>query len=286
MDEGIDTSFFNLLISGTFLVSFSFWKLSKMIFSDEQEHPGRLGIQAVVVLGFYHGLRLFRHNDSLMPYAVLVMKLVSITFLILSIIESQRGKKDDLVKSRLRLRKTFVYFIAITGFITILTETSLASTEMLSLKMVQRFSILLFTSYFLIVNTQWKEQFIGKKVKSVTVLNQALINAIHELMLDEKYYKQEGLTIGQLAEKLGEQEYKLRSVINQEMGYRNFPAFVNSFRIEEAKELLQVKGKESLTIQEIAFETGFNSIGPFNRAFKAETGLTPKVFRDKKAVQS
>jgi AraC-like DNA-binding protein len=213
------------------------------------------------------------------------MKSTSIAFLVLSIVESQRGRKDDLVKSRIRLRKTFIYFVAITGLITILTETSIASTEMFTLKMAQRISILLFSSYFLIINSVWKEQFFGKMIKTVRIVNQGLIDQINQLMLDQQYHKQEGLTIGQLAEKLGEQEYKLRSVINQEMGFRNFPAFVNSFRIEEAKQLLLVKGKQGLTIQEIAFETGFNSIGPFNRAFKTKTGLTPKGFRDQNSTQ-
>lgn len=286
MDQELHPYVFEVLVSGAFLLPFSFWKLSKMIFSDDDQSPGRLGIEAVIVLVYYHGMIQLSNNEAILPYAILLVKITSIGFLALSMVESQRGKRDDLVKSRLKLRKTFVYFIAITGLITILTETSLATTEMVMLKMVQRIAILLFSSYFLIINSVWKESFLGKKTKTVKVLHQELINAIQELMLDQKYYKQEGLTIGQLAEKLDEQEYKLRSVINQEMGYRNFPAFVNSFRIEEARELLLVKGKDRLTIQEIAFETGFNSIGPFNRAFKAETQLTPKAFRDKNAPQS
>lgn len=285
MNQRFHPYLFEVLVSGAFLLPFSFWKLSKMIFSDDDQPIVRLGIEAVIVLAYYHGMIQLSKNEAVLPYALLVVKITSISFLALSIVESQRGKKDDLVKSRLKLRKTFVYFIAITGLITILTETSLATTEMLTLKMVQRIAILLFSSYFLIVNAAWKEGFLGKKVKLVKVLHQDLINAIQELMLDQKFYKQEGLTIGQLAEKLDEQEYKLRLVINQEMGYRNFPAFVNSFRIEEAKELLLIKGKEKLTIQEIAFETGFNSIGPFNRAFKAETNLTPKAFRDQTGTQ-
>lgn len=286
MNQKFHPYLFEVLVSGAFLLPFSFWKLSKMIFSDDDQPIGRLGIEAVIVLAYYHGMIQLSKIEVLLPYALLVVKITSISFLALSTVESQRGKKDDLVKSRLKLRKTFVYFIAITGLITILTETSLATTQMFTLKMVQRIAILLFSSYFLIVNSAWKEGFLGKKVKPVKVLHQHLINAIQELMLDQKFYKQEGLTIGRLAEKLDEQEYKLRLVINQEMGYRNFPAFINSFRIEEAKELLLINGKEKLTIQEIAFETGFNSIGPFNRAFKAETNLTPKAFRDQKAVQS
>lgn len=286
MNQKVHPYLFEVLVSGAFLLPFSFWKLSKMIFSDNHQPIGRLGVEAVIVLTYYHGMIQLTKNEAIHPYALLVVKITSISFLALSIVESQRGKKDDLVRSRLKLRKTFVYFIAITGLFTILTETSLATTEMVTLKMVQRTAILLFSSYFLIINTTWKEGFLSKKAKPAKVLHQDLINAIQKLMVDQKFYKQEGLTIGQLAEKLDKQEYKLRSVINQEMGYRNFPAFINSFRIAEAKELLLLNGQEKLTIQEIAFETGFNSIGPFNRAFKAETNLTPKAFRAQNSVPS
>lgn len=284
--QTVNTDFFYPLLSGTVLLPYSFWRMSKALFSDKQYGLKRIGIEVVLVVAYYHALGALQYSDSLSDAGVIIMKLTSISFLILSIIESQRGKKDDLVKSRIRLRKTFIYFVAITGLITILTETSIASTEMLTLKMIQRISIFLFSTYFLVVNTQWQEQFFGKKVKPLKILHQGLIDQIHHLMQHEQFYKQEGLTIGQLAEKLNEQEYKLRSVINQEMGFRNFPAFVNTFRIEEAKQLLLVKGKQALTIQEIAFQTGFNSIGPFNRAFKTKTDLTPKAFREQNETES
>jgi AraC-like DNA-binding protein len=36
----------------------------------------------------------------------------------------------------------------------------------------------------------------------------------------------------------------------------------------------------------IAFDCGFASVGPFNRAFKAETGLTPRMFRRRAEVKA
>jgi AraC-like DNA-binding protein len=58
------------------------------------------------------------------------------------------------------------------------------------------------------------------------------------LMADERIYRHEGLTIGSLATKLSMPEYKLRRLINQELGYRNFNVFLNNHRIEEAKTAL------------------------------------------------
>lgn len=271
---------FELAVSFTFLLPYSTWQLSRAIFSDEPWPPTKLFGYGILVIAWYHGCALAFDTASVSVYASVVMRLTTISFLVLSIVESQRGKKDDLVKSRIKLRNFFIYFVAITGVITVLTETTLGYTDLLTLKMFQRGAILLFSTYFLIVNTKWQDVFFAKKPQATGPKNQGMINRINEVMADQLYFKQEGLTIGQLAEKLGEQEYKLRTVINQEMGFRNFPAFVNAFRVEEAKLLLCNQGTTTLTIQEIAFEVGFSSIGPFNRAFKASTGNTPKEFRD------
>jgi len=58
------------------------------------------------------------------------------------------------------------------------------------------------------------------------------------LMSDDRIYRQEGMTIGTLATKLTVPEYKLRRLINQRLGYRNFNVFLNNHRIEEAKAAL------------------------------------------------
>ena len=41
-----------------------------------------------------------------------------------------------------------------------------------------------------------------------------------------------------------------------------------------------------LPVLSIALESGFQSIGPFNRAFKAATGLTPTEFRREQLAES
>jgi AraC-like DNA-binding protein len=85
--------------------------------------------------------------------------------------------------------------------------------------------------------------------------DQALVAALGRLMTAERAHRQDGLTIGALAQQLGLPEYRLRRLINQALGYRNFPVLT------------------------IALDAGFSSLGPFNRAFKAETGMTPSEYR-------
>jgi len=110
--------------------------------------------------------------------------------------------------------------------------------------------------------------------------------ALARLMGEGRGYAQEGLSLAGLAELLGTPEYRLRRVINQRLGHRNFNAFVNGLRLAEAKRRLADPAERALPVLSIALDVGFGSIGPFNRAFKADTGLTPTEFRQKSLADS
>lgn len=109
--------------------------------------------------------------------------------------------------------------------------------------------------------------------------DQKLIDALMRLMADERVYRQENITIGALAGRLRIPEYRLRRLINQRLGYRNFNVFLNNHRIEEAKAALADPAQAAVPVITIAMDAGFQSLGPFNRAFKAVTGVTPTEYR-------
>jgi AraC-like DNA-binding protein len=107
----------------------------------------------------------------------------------------------------------------------------------------------------------------------------ATLGRLKQLMTVERIYRREGLTIGLLSAELDVAEYRLRQLINEGLGYRNFNAFLNHYRIEEAKAALVDPEQMEVPVLTIAMDAGFQSIGPFNRAFKAATDLTPTEFR-------
>jgi AraC-like DNA-binding protein len=112
----------------------------------------------------------------------------------------------------------------------------------------------------------------------------ALLDRLRDLMEARKVFREEGLSISGLAERMAIPEYRLRRLINQRLGHRNFSAFVNSYRLAEAKAALADPGQAEVPVLTIALDAGFQSIGPFNRAFKAHTGLTPTEFRRTKLL--
>jgi len=49
-------------------------------------------------------------------------------------------------------------------------------------------------------------------------------------MQEDRTYRDEGLSVSSLALKLKLPEHRLRRLINQQLGHRNFNAFVNQWR--------------------------------------------------------
>jgi AraC-like DNA-binding protein len=106
-----------------------------------------------------------------------------------------------------------------------------------------------------------------------------LAEALRQAMAVDRLYRTEDLTVSNLAARLAVPEYRLRRLINRQLGHRNFNAYVNGFRLDDSRAALADPQQRDLPILSIALDAGFQSIGPFNRAFKAATGLTPSDFR-------
>jgi AraC-like DNA-binding protein len=101
---------------------------------------------------------------------------------------------------------------------------------------------------------------------------------LNELMLNEKPYLDNELSLPKLAQMLEISTHELSFLLNE--GFEeNFYEFVNRHRVEESKKLLTNTKLQHLNMVGIAFEAGFNSKTAFNTAFKKLTGQTPSEFR-------
>jgi AraC-like DNA-binding protein len=112
-------------------------------------------------------------------------------------------------------------------------------------------------------------------------VNPVLLKRLSQVMTEERIFRQERLTIGALASRLAVPEERLRCAINEGLGHRNFNAFINHYRLEDAKSALSDPSQSDVPVLTIAMDAGFQSLGPFNRAFKADTGMTPTEYRRK-----
>ncbi|WDE04835.1 AraC family transcriptional regulator [Thalassomonas viridans] len=108
---------------------------------------------------------------------------------------------------------------------------------------------------------------------------QAIYQQLCQVM-GEGYYRQSQLTIKALAAALETPEHQLRKLINQHLGFRNFSGFLNSYRLKEACSQLEDIANIRKPVLTLALELGYGSVATFNRAFKAQTGKSPKEYRD------
>ena len=102
----------------------------------------------------------------------------------------------------------------------------------------------------------------------------------------ERVYLRPGLSIGGLAKQLAIPEYRLRALINKRLGYRNFNALLHEYRLRDACAWLADPTKAHLPILTIALDVGYQSVAPFNQAFREATGCTPSAYRRQHAKPS
>ena len=106
-----------------------------------------------------------------------------------------------------------------------------------------------------------------------------LFKVAQKFLVENRYYLNAELTIGQLADQIAATPRELSEAING-IGGQSFFEFVNKYRIEAAAKRLLID--ESDTILRIAMASGFNSKSSFNTLFKKQMGITPSQYRKQK----
>lgn len=120
-----------------------------------------------------------------------------------------------------------------------------------------------------------------KSNKQVAVTEKEFDEDLYKLqqyMIDEKPFLNPSLTIQDIAVAIKIPVRELSLLINHKLD-QHFYDFINTYRVENAIEILKDESKNKVTILEILYEVGFNSKSSFNTAFKKHTGNTPTSYR-------
>jgi AraC-like DNA-binding protein len=282
-----------------FLAPTAFWLFSKWIFDDDFRWKNQwFALLAAVTVLFYafflqNKFGYFSPPPSIEMLCRLATQLVSLTFILLGILEALRNREADLVWSRFQFRKIFILAAAALMAMTALVEISLADqAPPATLQLLQRLAILALTFVFAGFSLSVRQGFFSEKKQAMEdetnpterqngtpEPDQKLLAQLNDLMEKQEFWRNEGLSIRQLAEKMGVKEYRLRQAINQHLGFRNFNDYLHSYRIRRACELLADPAQRELTVLEIAYQMGYASLAPFNKAFRDLTGTTPTDWR-------
>jgi AraC-like DNA-binding protein len=212
------------------------------------------------------------------------------------------GRTLDLVEERRKLRAVLMVSVALYSAAIIVTEIVFLGGATPILSLANGLGLLTITMVFAVVllsisrdgalislRPSFPQQLAALPRQSAVEADLAerreagddarLLAGLRRLMDHDRAYREEGLSIGSLAAKLGTSEHGLRRLINQRLGHRNFNAFLNGYRLDDVLSALADPAQEAVPILTIALDAGFQSLGPFNRAFKSKTGMTPSEFR-------
>jgi len=286
--------FYPLMVPA-YAVGAFFWLFVITVFDDRPLSPANW---APAVLLLVTGVICERMVPPAKDYMWAARNIFSAGLLIHAGVVMVRGWSGDLLEARRRLRAPVLGFAAFFG----LTNTIIAlvvwrdqDDPLLLWTAGQAYGGAVFAAITVaasVVFVQARPVAFAAATRRETGAADARAEAAERLMLGRLTelmaagaWRREGLTIGEVARQLGEAEHRLRRLINQRLGHRNFADFVNGYRIEAAKVRLADPQDARTTVAAIAFDLGYGSLGPFNRAFRAATGATPTEWR-RQALQA
>lgn len=271
------------------------WLFLYVLFEDARLTPKTLAPPGLLLL---IGLIAYYGPQSAAPTVWIIHNLVEASLAVHALFFIARSWRDDLVEERRRLRGPFLATVAI--YMMVLSSFEISE----ALGGIPRWhqiagsaSLALFCLGGAVAFLTLRPGLFGRAAPAAANIDvdapvsggdaqdRVIAERLTGAMDADALWKREGLTIGMLADTLGVPEHRVRRVINGHLGHRNFAAFVNTHRIAAAKTALGAPENAGRTIAAIAFDLGFGSLGPFNRAFKEATGLTPTEFRAQ-ALQS
>lgn len=269
-------------------VSVFFWWFANALFNDRFTWHW-LRLVPLVVIALSGGVFFLAPPDypaRIAALAVLHFTVVVIT--LLAIFMALRDWRDDLVEPRRRFRLVFALAVGLASIALAGLDLAYAQTGLPG--PVRGFqAALLFVLSFTFAGwaVLWPEGLVppprsrhalDARIAAGQVEDPGLARRLARAM-EDRVYREAGLTVGRLAGRLHTPEHRLRRLINRELGYRNFSGFLNAHRIADACERLTDPDRAREQILTLALDLGYGSIAPFNRAFRTETGTTPTAYR-------
>jgi AraC-like DNA-binding protein len=277
-----------------------FWLWARGVFDDDFFLRARhVALWALFVAGEWlsaYGPAAWPPLDPIADLADKVVQIASLGLAVLAAAQSMATWRGDLVAGRPRLRVVVllgsVLFIAIdtiygsglgAGLITPAARETIRAAGLCALAGLAAWSLLqvapVGTAAAVLPRREEESEAPPAPRAAPQSASPLLLKGLEQLMMQERIFRLERLTIGALAARLAVSEEQLRRAINEGLGYRNFNAFINHYRLEEAKAALADPDQRDVPVLTIAMDAGFQSLGPFNRAFKADTGRTPTEYR-------
>jgi AraC-like DNA-binding protein len=274
-------------------VPYLLWEFSIAIF-EIRSVPSfvRYPVYAVPVFAWAVIVTDLANSTILLKTSEMLHHFVALALIAHAVISVYSDRRDDLLEPRRRYRALFILFIALQAASVLIVELTFGFASVpdwIELTNVMMIALLTLGLMYPLIRIDgeilWHRDSRIDDLAPATLSNdlapadRVLHDALADAM-DGGLYRTTALGIRELANELKVPEHQLRKLINRYLGYRNFSSFLNFHRIGEAKMRLSDAETVRIPVLTIAMDLGYGSIGPFNRAFKEHTGLTPTEYRN------
>ena len=268
-----------------------FWLVSRSWFDDED--IGRWPIFLVLASAMLPVAAMYFQatgGGTAQEVIGTIWRLATFAFAGAGIYAAWRGRADDLIELRRRIRIGMIWSVG--GYVLLVNSVEIWIFQFdapyaLRSVLVIGIAVLTFALCTAMFNLRDDGLFgppllqRGDELRRDDPDADLLANRLATLMAAEKPWRDESLSVASLAARLGIPEYRLRRIVNGHLGHRNFAAYLNGFRIDEVRDALADPSQRDVPIVTIALDAGFGSLAPFNRAFRDVEGLTPTEYRTK-----
>ncbi|MEA5461719.1 helix-turn-helix domain-containing protein [Arcicella sp. LKC2W] len=120
---------------------------------------------------------------------------------------------------------------------------------------------------------QEKEKYKNKEIDNDTI---AHIAENLSILVKKELYLKPNFSLEEAAKEMNVSKHVLSQYLNVMLG-KSFTNLINEYRIEKAKELLEIES--NLTVEGIGYDSGFSSKSTFFSTFKKITGKTPNEYQ-------
>jgi AraC-like DNA-binding protein len=267
------------------LLFFFTWDL----FEDDREPPLFVWLIAALylVVALWIGLEMRATNAAVSIYLLVPVQLTKLGFAIGAMFVVWQGRENDVVESRLKLRRVFAASIGVIVAAVVATELVTGWNVPTLIELFGMAAIFLATMMLNLAFLRFNPSFIlrnSRVLASVSSEDTSLVDALNKLMSEDFAYTNHDLRIADLAATLKVPEYQLRRTINRSLGHQNFNQFINRYRVEEAARRLV--NEPRAPVLTIALDVGFRSISSFNTAFRTHYEKTPTDYRKSRLADS
>lgn len=279
-DKDADRLILQLGLSACLFIGPFFYLYTKALLSNQQHFKKQdklllaIFFLVITIVGVAFPYQL--HPEIWNHFVVKGIYLVWIIFTVLGLFNSWKMLKGESGKIG-KITGEHQYVLAVAIAMLFITSTYQFALFVKGFTYIWGAVAFSFSFYYLLARALLRNKSIAPKNTNPPIENaDVLLRRVNKWMEEQKPFVSQKLKLDELASQTGLTRHLLSRVLNEEYVH-GFSHYVQSYRVNEAKQLIATRPE--LSLEGIGYEAGFSSKSSFFEAFKKMTKSTPAAYK-------